>query len=382
MSFLLIIIYLSFISLGLPDSLLGAVWPVMQPEFGVSVPFGGYLGMTVSVCTVISALSAMWLHKHLGTGKTIAISTTLTALSLLGYSLAPSFWMLFPLAVVLGLGGGAIDSALNNYVAVHYRARHMSFLHACWGVGATVGPLILSVFLAHGSWRNGYRLIAVIQGILAALQFISMPLWKKQDSIEQNPGETMKGTVNPRTKILAMLSFLFYCAYETSCILWIATYFVRKLGTDKVSGARASSAFFFGITAGRFLSGFISDKVGVKRMIYLGSAIAFLGSAGLLVTTSLPAAYALTLLIGLGCAPIYPSMIHRTPRRYGSELSPKIIGLQMATAYIGSTAVPPLAGLLAVHSSFSIIPIIGLFCMLMVFGFTWIIEHSSAAAKI
>lgn len=377
MTILLVIIYFSFISLGLPDSLLGAVWPVLQPEFGVPIPFGGYVGMLTALSTVVSSLLAQKFHKWFGTAKIIAVSTALTAVSILGYSLVPRFWMLLPLAVTLGLGGGAIDSALNNYVAIHYKASHMSFLHCCWGLGATLGPLVLSYSMQHATWRTGYRIIALMQAILAAVQFASIPLWRGRDDGESaEEGDVFLPTVHPKTRIFALLSFFCYCAYETSCIIWVATYFVQVLHTSEQMGARASSAFFVGITLGRFLSGFVSEKIGVKRMIFIGAILAGISSAGFLLCRNVAAVYAFVFLVGFGCAPIYPSMIHRTPRRFGSKLSPEIIGQQMACAYVGSTLIPPLFGNIAAHVGFTVIPAAGIVLTALIVVFTLIIECS------
>lgn len=376
MTILLLIIYLSFISLGLPDSLLGAVWPIMHTDLNVPIPFGGYLNMTVALCTVISSLCAMKIHKWLGTAKTIAISTLLTALAIAGISLTHNFWLMFPLAIVLGLGAGAIDSALNNYVALHYKASHMSFLHACWGLGATIGPLILSYSITNSVWQNGYRTIAIAQSILCIIQFISIPLWKDKDNEGSSSEDSFKISVNPKTKILALLSFLCYCSFETSCILWIATYFVQVLGVSPETSATASSAFFIGITGGRLISGFVSNKVGVKRMIYISAVLAIFGAIALFISNSYTISLVAVVVTGIGCGPLYPSMIHRTPRRYGSELSPKIIGQQMASAYVGSTLMPPILGNLAIYLGFKILPLFGIALIALVFIFTYIIEHS------
>lgn len=382
MTILLVIIYLSFISLGLPDSLLGAAWPSMHLSFALPVSYGGLVSFVISAGTVVSSLSAMWLFKHLGTGKTIGYSTLLTALSLFGFSFAPSFWLLLPLSLSLGLGAGAIDSALNNYVAVHYEASHMSFLHASWGLGASLGPFILSIALVHGSWQNGYQSIALIQMVLALLQFSSLSLWKQKEGGKTgNPKEIIRGTKSHKTIYLACLAFLFYCSYEACCILWISTYFVKMLKSDPIAAAKATSFFFIGITSGRLLSGLISRHVGVVTMIYCGLILSFVSTVALCFTQTPALTLFVVLCLGLGLAPLYPSMIHRTPRRYGSDLSPLVIGRQMATAYVGSSVVPPLIGLLAVHTSFRVLPLSGLIFLTFVLICTLIIENSKACGE-
>ncbi|NLY07191.1 MAG: MFS transporter [Spirochaetales bacterium] len=377
MTVLLLLTYLTFISLGLPDSLLGAAWPVMHLSFGVPVTYAGFLSFTASACTVVSSLCAMWLNKHLGTGRTVAFSTLLTGLALLAYSLCLNFWLLIPIAIALGLGGGAIDSALNNYVALHFEARHMSFLHSFWGVGATIGPMILSAFIVHSSWRMGYRVIALFQLGLCLIQFFSIRLWKDGRDSADGHVSIISGGSKPWTKWLAMLSFFFYCAIETTGILWISTYFVNRFNADAVLAARASSMLFFGITGGRFLSGFVATRLGVKKLIYFGAALCAVGSVSLLFISTSSVALWAVLAMGLGMAPIYPDMIHRTPRRFGSMLSPKIIGFQMAAAYVGSTCVPPLMGILFNDVSFTFLPVLGILCSFMVILFTAVIEHGN-----
>ena len=379
MTLLLVVIYLSFISLGLPDSLLGAAWPSMHVSLGVPVSYAGIISFVISGGTVISSLSSMWLFKHLGTGKTIGYSTLLTAFSLLGFSLSPSFILLLPLSITLGLGAGAIDSSLNNYVAVHYEASHMSFLHASWGLGASLGPFILSVALVHGSWQNGYRSIAFIQAALTLMQFSSLKLWKRQEvDAQEERKERIVATKSDKTLYLAYGAFLFYCSYEACCILWISTYFVKILESNPIAAAKATAFFFIGITSGRLLSGFISQRVGVVRMIYCGIIISFVFTVMMLFTKTPEVTLFMVFFNGLGLAPLYPSMIHRTPRRYGSNLSPLVIGRQMATAYVGSSVVPPLMGLLAVHTSFKVLPLSGIIFLTLLLISTLIIENSKA----
>lgn len=377
MATLIVIIYLSFISLGLPDSLLGAVWPILHTSMNVPTSYAGILSATSFIFTVIASLSAMYLNKTLGTGKTIAFSTILTSIALFGYSIAPSFWMLIPISIVLGLGGGAIDSALNNYVALHYKSSHMSFLHAFWGLGATIGPMILTLGLSTGNYQKGYRIIATIQMCLAILQLFYIKHFDKTESKKdktKGEQEIFKGTSRDWTKYLAMLSFFFYCSIETTLFIWIATYFVNALGANEIMGAQATSAAFIGLTFGRFISGFISEKLGVIKMIYLSVVISLIGSIGFLVFENIYLVLASIIVLGLGFASFYPSMIHRTPRRFGSFNSPKIIGQQMASAYIGSSLAPAAVGFLLVHVGYKTMPIMMVIGIIMILILTIIIE--------
>lgn len=377
MTILLLVIYSSFISLGLPDSLLGAAWPVMSTFFGMKVSYAGVISFTVSGCTVVSSLSAMWLHRKLGTGRTVAFSTMLTGVSLLLFSVMPNFWLLIPPAVFLGLGAGAIDSAINNYVALHYPASQMSFLHCCWGVGASVGPVILSAFINRGSWQQGYRVIAVIQLCLGLIQFFSIKLWKDSDSGLDGGTKALTGGSAPGTRPFALLAFFFYSCMEAVSILWIPTYFVNRFSCGAAFAAKASTALFIGITGGRFLSGIISSKVGVKRIIFCSSVFIAASFVGLLLCSSQNTAIVLVFLIGLGMAPVFPSMIHRTPRRFGSQLSPKIIGQQMASAYLASTCIPPVMGILFNSAGFHLLPFFCVICACCLFAFTAMVEHKN-----
>ncbi len=380
MTILLVIIYITFISLGLPDSLLGSAWPILHSVLNVPTEYAGILSFTTCICTVISSLSAMWLNKHLGTGKTIAISTLMTSFALFGYSISTSFLLLIPLSIVLGLGAGAIDSAINNYVALKYESNHMSFLHAFWGLGATLGPLILSIGLSTNNYQLGYRIIASIQLSLAIIQFFFI---KKFDKEEKNKTKIIdgkevlniiKGTSRDWTSYLAMLAFFFYCSIETSMLVWVSTYSVNYLNFSPAMGARISSLFFIGITSGRLISGFISERIKTVNMIYYGAIISSL--AGLLMFLNLNSNVSAisVLVIGLGFAPLYPSMIHRTPRRFGSELSPKIIGFQMASAYIGSAFMPPIVGIVMLKFGYKFLPFLVLLFSIIIIILTSIIE--------
>jgi len=367
---LLVIIYLAFISLGLPDSLLGAAWPVAYADLGASVSYAGLISIFITVGTVISSLVSVRVIRRFGTGPVTAACVLLTASALLGISYADRFVALCLLAVPLGLGGGAIDAALNNYVALHYKASHMSFLHSFWGVGATVGPLIISYYLAHGSnWRGGYHTVSLIQFSLAAVMLASLPLWKRvpHAAAEDEAGEPIvidnRTAIRARGALAAVLSFFFYCAGETTTGLWAATYFVGVRGVEPSVAARWGSLFFFGIMGGRMLSGFLAMRVREKTLVRWGIAIAAAGT--LTLALPLPAPFPLLglLLYGLGCAPVFPNLIHITPKRFGAAHSQAIIGLQMAAAYMGSTLMPPLIGWIGQKAGFTLLPYYLLACL-------------------
>ncbi len=381
MTVLLVIVYMSFISLGLPDSLLGSAWPILHTVLNVPVEYAGILSFATSICTVLASLSAMWLNKRIGTGKTIAISTLMTSIALFGYSFSPTFWMLIPLSLILGLGGGAIDSALNNYVALNYEAKHMSFLHAFWGFGATFGPLILSIGLNDNNYKFGYRTIAIIQLFLAIVQFFFIKRFdsteKSRDNKTENSIEAKNiivGTSRQWTSYLAMLAFFFYCSAETSMFVWISTYGVNYLQFSAAMAARITSMFFIGITSGRILSGIISEKIKIVNMIYLSTIVSAVAALILLLNLNPYISIISILFIGFGFASIYPSMIHRTPRRFGSVLSPKIIGFQMASAYIGSSIAPPIMGVIMQKVGYNSLSILVVFFSIFIMILTKIIE--------
>lgn len=358
MNLLLAIIYLAFISLGLPDALLGSAWPMMHVEMEVPVSYAGIISMIISVGTIVSSLASHRLTSLLGAGRVTAISVAMTAAGLLGFSVSDSFWMLCVIAIPYGLGAGAIDAALNNYVALHYEARHMSWLHCFWGVGATLGPYVMGACLAGGlPWNSGYRTIAIIQTVLAVLIFATLWLWKGNgdSGSEGEAGERENLTLlqilkKPGVKEV-LLAFFCYCAVEQTAGLWASSYMVMGRGLSEEIAARWAAIFYLGITAGRFLSGFVTMKLDDKSMIRLGQGIML---AGLLLVV-LPMDDAVLcvglVLVGVGCAPIYPSIIHGTPANFGPGLSQAMIGMQMACAYMGSTLMPPLFGLIAQNVS-------------------------------
>ncbi len=354
---LLAVIYLAFISLGLPDSLLGAGWPIMHEQLHVPLSYAGAVTMLIACGTVISSLLADRLVRRVGTGVVTAGSVLLSALSLFGFSMAGEFWLLCVLALPYGLAAGAVDAVLNNYVALHFSGRHMVWLHCFWGVGAAVSPYLMGLCISAGSgWQSGYRLVFLIQLVIAAVVLSSLPLWKKRaaagslaaDSISEPRKAGMRILFSLRGVKEVLLSFFCYCALETTTGLWASTYLAEKRGVAVEIAAQFGSLFYLGITCGRFLCGFITEKAGDKRMIRIGSAGVMAG----IVLLMLPffgsgSAVAGLLLVGFGCAPIYPCIIHATPDSFGKTHSQAIIGLQMASAYIGNTLMPPLFGVLA-----------------------------------
>ena len=347
---LLIIIYLAFISLGLPDSLLGSAWPVMYGELGVDVSSSGIVFMIISLGTVVSSLNSDRLTRRLGAGRVTALSVATTAAALFGFSVSHSFPMLCAWAVPYGLGAGSVDAALNNYVALHYKSRHMSWLHCMWGVGASLGPVIMRATLAGGSpWNRGYLRIGILQACLTAVLFATLGLWRRHsggsdEGGARSPALTLRQMVAiPGAKAI-MLSFFCYCAIEQTIGLWASSYLVIARGIDEVTAAGYASLFFLGITAGRAASGFATFRLDDRQMVRLGIALIALGIALMCLPLGAQAALAGLVVIGLGCAPVYPSLIHATPAIFGAERSQSMIGLQMASAYVGTSLNPPLFG--------------------------------------
>lgn len=368
----LIIIYLAFISLGLPDSMLGAAWPIMRLDYGAPVETAGLLSMIVVAGTIISSLASSAVLKRLGTGMVTFISVAVTALALLGFSYSSSVIWLAVLALPLGLGAGSIDTGLNNYVATHYKAHHMSWLHCFWGIGAMLGPIIMSRYIAGGeSWRTGYFTVSMIQFVLVVLLFISLPLWKRagkssSPQVEETRDVKVKAAVEASSgnvlRIkgvkLAMITFLFYCGVEATVGLWGSSYLVNVKEVSAATAAGWVSLYYGGITAGRLITGFITFRFSNRELIRGGLAVSLLGA--LVLALPLPAVFSLVafILIGLGSAPIFPCMLHETPARFGQENSQKIMGYQMALAYTGGAFLPPLLGWVAARSSFMILPMV------------------------
>lgn len=351
-SLLLAVIYLAFIGLGLPDSLLGAAWPMIYPQFGVPVSSMGLISMIISAGTILSSLNSSRLTRALGAGKVTLLSTALTAIALLGFGMSRSLWQLCFWAVPYGLGAGSVDAALNNYVALHYASRHMSWLHCMWGVGTIIGPSLMSAALTGGhGWSGGYLLTALVQGLIVAVLLLSLPLWGRPTS--GNGSETETAALSLR-EVLAipgakevMLCFFGYCALESTAGLWAASYLTLARNIPAETAAGFAALFYLGITAGRAVSGWIAPRLGDDGMIRLGLWGIGLGLAALLLPGPAAVSLAGLVIIGLGCAPIYPSIIHSTPAHFGAHRSQAVIGVQMASAYVGSMAMPPLFGLMA-----------------------------------
>lgn len=371
---LLAIIYISFISLGLPDALLGAAWPVMHQDLGVAVSLAGGISLTVAAGTVVSSLLSDRLTHWLGAGKVTAISVGMTALALFGFSISSEYWHLLIWAIPYGLGAGSVDASLNNYVALHYSSRVMSWLHCMWGIGASTGPYILGMALTGGmTWNAGYRYIALFQIILTAVLFLSLPLWKPRKEVLDASGKAAKPLTLkqifaiPGAKEI-LLAFFCYCAVEQTAILWASSYFVMHNGISEELAASFGSLFLLGLTVGRALSGFLTAKLNDTNMIRLGQGIVALGIFTMLLPMGDAAAIIGLMLIGLGCAPIYPCVIHSTPDHFGEENSQAIIGVQMAAAYMGICLMPPLFGFIANYISVALLPVyLGSITILMIF---------------
>ena len=375
---LLAIIYLSFISLGLPDSLLGSAWPTMYQEFNVPVSYAGIISMIIALGTIFSSLQSDRLTRRFGTARVTAFSVAMTAAALFGFSISHSFWMLILWAVPYGLGAGGVDASINNYVALHYSSKHMSWLHCMWGVGASAGPYIMA-FAMTGShnWNMGYRYIGFIQIALTIILFISLPLWKKNPfQISSDGSETTdtNGKALSLKEIFAipgakeiLITFFCYCALEQTAGLWASSYLALHHGLSEEVAASFASLFFLGITFGRGVSGFITMKLNDTAMIHLGQGIILLGIIAIFLPFGDTFALIGLILVGLGCAPIYPCIIHSTPANFGAERSQALIGVQMAFAYIGTCLMPPIFGLIANHINISLFPVFLLAILILMF---------------
>lgn len=373
-SLLLVLIYICFISLGLPDSLLGSAWPVLHDEISVPVSYAGIISVTITVGTILSSFFSNKLLHKFGAGLVTAISVTTTALCLFGFSISTQFWMLILWAIPFGLGAGGVDAILNNYVALHFKAQHMSWLHCMWGVGASISPYIMSFALVKlENWSGGYLIVSIIQAVLSAIIFISIPLWKKGSKDNDDTPKLKESKALSFREIFAIkgaipcfLMFFSYCSLEATTSLWASTYLVQNWDFSPETAAGYASMFYIGITLARFVNGFLAMKLGDKFLIRMGTGIIAVGIALLFVPFSSTFALIGFVVIGFGCAPIYPCIIHMTPDVFGRDKSQAMIGVQMAFAYIGILAMPPLFGVIAGKISISLLPIcLSIFLVLM-----------------
>ena len=360
-SLLLALIYISFISLGLPDSLLGSAWPVLHQQINAPVSYAGAVSMVICVGTIISSLFSDKLLSKFGAGKITAFSTMLTAIGLFGFSVSNAFWMLIAWAIPYGIGAGAVDAVLNNYVVLHYKPQHMSWLHCMWGVGAAISPCIMSfALLKLNGWNFGYLIVSVIQIILAVFIFLSLPVWKEKK--EEKKGVTQKPLkfkeiFSIKGAIACFVTFFCYCALELTASLWASSYLVDKWSFSPETAAGFASMFYIGITVGRFINGFMAMKFNDHFLIRLGCGIILLGITLLLIPINAVVSLVGFVVVGLGCAPIYPCMIHMTPAVFGEDKSQAMIGVQMAFAYVGFLAMPPLFGVIAQYASIKLLPL-------------------------
>ena len=364
---LLSIIYLAFISLGLPDSLLGAGWPVISQNLNVPISYAGIVSMIIAACTIFSSLISNKITHKIGVGLVTVISVGLTAGALLGTSIAPNFLSICLWSIPYGLGAGGVDAALNNYVALHFKARHMSWLHCFWGIGASISPYIMGYCLLNNNdWRGGYSTVSFIQFCLFVFILVALPVLIKTNkkNVQTNHLDSTNNhyvSIKDALKIqgvpFILISFFSYCALETTAGLWATTYLNTYRGIDADIAARFASLFYLGITFGRFINGFLAEKIGDKRTIRGSIIILGIGVVMIMIPLSSDLlSLAGLIVVGLGCAPIYPSIIHSTPYNFGKENSQAIVGIQMASAYTGSTFMPLIFGLLVPHISVSIYP--------------------------
>ena len=387
MTLLLCIIYLGFVALGLPDSLFGAAWPILQTQMNVPLAWAGFVTMTISGGTILASLLSDRLTFRFGAAKVTACSVVATAVALLGFSKATQFWMLVAWAVPLGLGAGAVDAALNNFVALHFSSKHMSWLHCFWGLGASVSPYIMGFFLSRElRWDRGYLTVGLIQLALSIVLFASLPLWKKTAALEtQEEVRTAPKTLRQIAALPGIFYVLFgffaYCAIEAIAFTWTSTYLVNARALAPESAARFASLFYLGMTVSRFVTGFVADRLGDKKMIRCGYYVVF---AGLLLvvlpfSSSLPCLAGLV-IAGFGCGPVYPAVIHATPTVFGKENSQAVVGVQMASAYCGSTFMPPVFGWVADACGIGLFPFALILFALVGFTLTELLNRRTRAA--
>lgn len=386
-SLLLALIYVCFISLGLPDSLLGSAWPVLHQEIDVPTSFAGIVSTVICLGTIMSSLLSGKLLAVFRAGKLVAVSVALTAVGLFGFSVSGSFAELIIWSIPYGLGAGGVDAVLNNYVALHYKAQHMSWLHCMWGVGAAISPYVMSFSLLRlKDWSRGYLIVSIIQVILAVIIFISLPVWRKMDALSGVKTDsyaksyTFKEVFSTPGAPWSFMMFLLYCSLELTTSLWASSYLVERWNMPPEPAAGLASMFYIGMTVGRFLNGFLAMRISDKTLIRVGISVVFLGVLLLALPVSSTISLVGFVVIGLGCAPIYPCIIHMTPDVFGKEKSQGMIGVQMAFAYSGFVVAPPLFGFISGATGIGALPAF-LMCFLLLIAICYFMIFRSQSRK-
>lgn len=379
---LLIVIFIDFIGLGIPDSLFGAAWPAINSDFGLPISAANAVTVTMTVCSIISSLMSAKLTEKFSTSKIAAVSTALTAVGLFGFSISKNIYMMFFFTLFLGFGAGAIDAVLNNYVAVHYRASHMNFLHCFYGIGVTLSPYLMSLALKNRSWQSGYHLAFIIQLVISIIAFASLPLWQKNGRLsESSDKKSEKSSFAELIKLPGIKStwlvFFGSCALEYVGGTWSSSFLVNSRGITVDRAALFVTVYYGGIAFGRFLSGIFSSKLKPQQIILIGT-ILIIPAIVLVSQPFIPNLIAVGMfLIGLGNGPLYPNMVHLTPIRFGAQRSQAVMGLQMAAAYIGILSMPTLTGFLAQKFSTDIFP----YCLAVLYGIMLISLIATYMAK-
>lgn len=358
---LMVIIFISYISLGIPDSLFGAAWPAIYGEMSLPVSYANFITVIHATGTIVSSLTSAVVIKKLGTAKVTFLSALMTSFALLGFSLSDNMLWLCLSAIPLGLGAGSIDTALNNYVAINYDATQMSFLHTSYGVGVTISPYLMSLAIGDGNWRDGYRTMFFIQISIALLVLVTLPVWKKvkeqktEEEVQQKTISIPKALKIKRVKPTLMM-FIFSVAIEAICLVYGSTYLVEARGVTEEQGAECITFYFLGMTLGRLLSGFLSKKLSSKHIIIIGESVTFIAITLLLLPLNMTVATIGLFMIGLGNGPLFPNLTHLMPVHFGKELSQSLIGLQMAVSSVSVLLSPILFGQIAEHLGAELFP--------------------------
>jgi fucose permease len=349
---------MAFISLGLPDSLIGVSWPLIRAEYSLPLEYGGFLSLIITIGTISSSLLSGYLIERLKTGKVVVFSILLIVIALLGYALSESFIFLLLFSIPMGFGAGSIDTALNHYVAINYKPHHMNWLHSFWGIGATAGPAIMAYYLLDNDWRDGIMTIAILQFIFLIIMTLSLPLWKeKQKDKEESKQKPKKLRISKIHGVwFALFIFLFNVALEVSVGVWGSSYLILSKSILAGQAATIIALYYGGITFGRLLSGLASFKLSNKHLIFSGILLVFVGALGLIIFDKQVPMTISFVVLGIGLSPIFPSMIHDTPKNFGEEQAQYVIGYQIAFAYIGGAIFPPVLGLLFGRLSIELFP--------------------------